>query len=302
MKKIFCYILSVMLILSVLTVTALATESVAVEVTESIAESITESITESIEDSAIESITETITINEEAASEIVSIVEGSSSKAQAILDIAERLGVTYEEAEGVLNAMLAAGDKYLGENELWIGFKRDVQENLQFWVIVIVCALAALSIAGIVVVQLTKTNPTMRRAMIGTQDTVKICNEIQTANSQTLANIEKSFAEVAKNEAIYQKLLQEKEETIIKLEEAIKELEIKAAKEKKNMVLAESYNLQILKLICSRTALPISDRAAIDLWYTRAMESLKDELSPEDIAKIDNIAAVIEKGDGNGDT
>ena len=170
----------------------------------------TESATEIVSDTVTESATAGMTIDEEAASEIVGIIEGSGSKTQAIIDIAERLGVTYEEAEELLNAMLAAGDKYLGENELWIGFKRDIQENLQFWVIVIMCALAVLAIAGMIVVQLVKTNPTMRRSMRGTKEALAICETTQSQNSQTLTNLEKIWIKSVEKEAIYRELIEEK--------------------------------------------------------------------------------------------
>lgn len=301
MKKIFCYILSMMIILSALTLPIWATEAATENITGTSSEIATESATEIVSDTVTESATAGMTIDEEAASEIVGIIEGSGSKTQAIIDIAERLGVTYEEAEELLNAMLAAGDKYLGENELWIGFKRDIQENLQFWVIVIMCALAVLAIAGMIVVQLVKTNPTMRRSMRGTKEALAICETTQSQNSQTLTNLEKIWIKSVEKEAIYRELIEEKEDIILRLEEKIVNLESSAECERKHMVLSEAYVLQILKLIYSRTPLPVSDRAAMDLWNARAMEILKNDLPDEDVAKLDSLAAVIEKGGADGD-
>ncbi|MBE6584696.1 MAG: hypothetical protein E7649_06965 [Ruminococcaceae bacterium] len=296
MKKILYYIMAAILVVCLFTLPAFATGTITESVTESVAESLSESASVTYEE-----LTQDIFIDNEAASEIVGIIEGSDSKTQAILDIAERLGITYEEAEGVLNTFLEVGDKYLGENELWIGFKRDVSENLKFWVIVVACALSVLTIIVMIFIQVAKTNPMMRKSMFGTDKAIGICQTTQKENSQALGEMKVLYAEAIKKETVYQKLIAEKEGDILELEKKIKCMEESAQKEKTNMVLAESYNLQILKLICSRTALPLSDRAAIDLWYTRATESLKSELSPEDIAKIDTIAAVIEKGDGDGD-
>ena len=313
MKKIFCYILSIIVLLSALTLPIWATEAATEDIaeisseiatesaTDSVADADTDRVTELVADIITESATAGITIDEEAASDIVGIIEGSSSKTQAIIDIAEKLGVTYEQAEGILNQMLAIGDKYIGENELWIGFKRDVSENLQFWVIVVACALSVLTIIVMIFIQVAKTNPMMRKSMFGMDKAIGICQTSQNENSQALGEMKALYTEAIKKETVYQKLIAEKEGDILELEKKIKCMDECAQREKTNMVLAESYNLQILKLICSRTALPLSDRAAIDLWYTRAMESLKNELSPEDIAKIDTIAAVIEKGDGDGD-
>ena len=228
MKKIFYYIMAAILVVCLFTLPAFATG------TET--ESVTESATESLSESAsviTEELTQDISIDNEAASEIVGIIEGSDSKTQAILDIAEKLGITYEEAEDVLNTFLEVGDKYLGENELWIGFKRDVSENLKFWVIVVACAMSVLTIIVMIFIQVAKTNPMMRKSMFGTDKAVGICQTSQKENSQALGEMKALYAEAIKKETVYQKLIAEKEDNILKLEETLKRLEEESKKEKR---------------------------------------------------------------------
>lgn len=301
MKKTIYYIVIVMLVLAVLLLPISASESMTESVTEIETESASEIVTELTSEGASEALTEAISIDEDAASEIIGIIEDSGSKTQAILEIAEKLGITYEEAEDVLDTFLEVGDKYLGENKIWIGFKRDVQENLQFWVIVVVCALSVLTIIVMIFIQVAKTNPMMRKSMFGMDKALGYTEKTSNAILQTLGEIKSLHAEATEKEAVYQKIIAEKEDNILKLEEKIKRLEEESKKEKRNMVLTESYIFQILKLICARTNLPISDRAAIDLWKAKGIELLKEELSADDIAKLDSIAAIIEKGDADED-
>lgn len=285
MKRILILIATILIFcMTIIPVAAEESGETAPVVTEEITEIITESTTE-------------IHIDEEVASEVVGIIEQSESKADAILATAEKLGITAEEAEAIINSVLEFGDLYLGESAWWLGFKDDIQKNMNFWVTVIVCIAAVIAIIGVIFVLLAKTNPTMRKAMFGMDDALKIAREQSDANSQTLGKIEKLALDTAAKDEAYNKIIDEKEDRIMQLSKQIKDLQIANKKERRSMVLAESYNLQILRLLCSRTALPLQDKAAIDLWFTKANESLKSELSAEDIKKIDTIATTLEVKD-----
>lgn len=230
--------------------------------------------------------------------EIVDIIEESDSRSDAIISIAAKLGVTVEEAEGILNSIIEAGNEYFGEDSWWIGFKEDIAKNRSFWITVVLCILSGLAILGIIYVFVGKVLPTLNKSNFGIKKMFEITSGMQEANSQTLVKIEEMAALAAEKDEVYNKLLAEKEEHISKLVEKIAEMKSAAEKERRSMVLAETYNLQILKLICSRTQLPLPDKAAIDLWYTKAMESLKGELSAEDIKKLNNVAATLEASNG----
>ena len=144
------------------------------------------------------------------------------------------------------------------------------------------------SLGGIFVL-LGKTNPTMRRAMFGMNEALSISKKQYEENSQTLANMLKTVEESKKKEELYEEEIQKKEDAILALEEKIELLEEHNEKERKNMLIAETYNLRMLKLICDRTAMPITDKSMIDLWYAKGIESIKDELNEEDIKKINSM-------------
>ena len=305
MKKYILYIVAIMLVICMAAFPCAATEMSSEVVVDTTEETVTETVVETSGQVGAETSemgTEMI-LDSEAASEIIDVLENADSKAQAILSIAERLGISAEEAEAIVNSIIEVGDKYLGQSQWWIGFKKDIQDNMSFWVTVIVCIVAVLAIVGGAFILLAKTNPTMNKAMFGMNEFLKNAQESEQANSQTLGEMRQIVVDAAAKEELYEKIIVEKDNALLALSEQIKALESSAEKERKNMLLAESYNLQILKLICSRTSLPLADKAAIDLWYSRAMESLKSEMSAEDIKKIENVAVVLNnasEGEQNG--
>lgn len=277
MKKIILYITVFALMFCMGTVAVCATEA---EITELSTELSTEF------ESGADTETDAI-IDPEAASEIIDIIESTDNRSDVILAIVTKYGCTPEEAEEILNTFIALGDKYLGENATWVGFKKDVQENTKFWVTAITCGVAALALLVGALVLLGKTNPTMRRAMFGMADALKMSEQQVQVNSQTLEKMEKLFAEAMEKEEYFEKTISEKDEQIIALSKHIKTLKTAIKKERSNMLFAEMYNLRMLKLICDRMTMPVADKSTIDHWYAKGIEAIKKELSAEDIEKAD---------------
>lgn len=292
MKKIFAIIIAALVIVAI-TVTVIPAHagdsgSAVVDATEAITEvTVTEGTAPIAE-------TVTLDINSAAANEIVEIIEQSDSRAEAILSIAEKLGITAEQAENILNTVIDVGDEYLGETEWWVGFKRDVQEDIQFWTTAIVLVCAVVAMIGGVFVLLAKVNPNVKKAMWGMQEALQITKSAKDENSQTLGELKEIFLKAAEKEEIFEKLIEQKEEVIKTLTEKIKDLEEKSEAERINMVSAEIYNLRILKLICDRTAMPLTDKATIDLFYAKGLDALKAELSAEDVEKIEKTLSTLD--------
>jgi DNA replicative helicase MCM subunit Mcm2 (Cdc46/Mcm family) len=262
-----------------LTVPVFATESgTATEITEAISET-------------------TIEISDEDAEDIIGIIENSESRGDAILAVAEKIGISAEEAEGIIDTFIALGDKYFGESSTWAKFKNSLQEDKQFWISVFVAGAAVIAIIAFGFILLAKTNPTMRKAMFGMEESVKINKAIAQANSQTLENIEKNFNEMSQKMLEMSGQLLEKKETIIALQEELKVLKQAQEKMSRRMLKAEMYDLQAHKLTLARSNLPMTDKSALDLWFARAEESLKEELGGEDVGQLGEL---IDKGENNG--
>ena len=185
----------------------------------------------------------TLNIDEDIAGEIVDIVEGSESKADAIILIASKLGVTVEEAENIVDTIIEAGDKYLGESAWWISFKDDLVANRNFWTTVVLCILCVIAILIMIFVFAVKVVPTLNKSNFGANKLLDLSAGMKEENSQTLVKIEEMAALAAEKDEVYNKLLAEKEEHIEKLVEKISEMKAAAEKERRSMVLAETYNL-----------------------------------------------------------
>ena len=61
-----------------------------------------------------EAIETEIHIDEEIASEVVDIVVNADNKNEAILNVAEKLGVDVEKAEAIVDTIISTGDAYFG--------------------------------------------------------------------------------------------------------------------------------------------------------------------------------------------
>lgn len=256
----------------------------------------TEPETDFVTETATEIVPEkpSIEIDSEEAKEVIDVLENTSSKAEAILVLAERLGITAEDAEILINAVIDVGDEYFGQDQWWIAFKNNVQNDMQFWTVVVVAVLSVIAMAVGIFVIAVKAIPLMKKANWKVSEDKETNKKIQEENSQTLGDLKNLFEESIKKEELYRKLVEEKEEYISQLETKIQGLQTK-------MVSAEMYNLRMLKLICDRTAMPLTDKATIDLFYAKGVEALKEELSYEDVEKIEKNLATLNAVNVAGD-
>lgn len=245
----------------------------------------------------------------EIAEDILDIVENADTKDQAILKIAEKLGITSAQAEDLIDSVIALGDEYLGDSSFWLSLKTNIQENMQFWVTALVCFIAVVAIIIGAVVLLAKTNPALRKALRAVADALKITKESAATNSHTLGNIDRIIKEVkeqfevflketAEKEDALRSTIEEKDTYIAELVERMVAVEELNEAERKQMLSAFANNLRILKLICDRTPLPVSDKATIDLWCAKATQDLKSGLAAEDIQKIEEMSAMLDNVGG----
>ena len=254
-----------------------------------------------VESEATEALPESDTplINSEAIDEIVSIFEQSDSKPEAIIALAEKLGITTEEAEALINAVIVVGDETFGETDWWVVFKQSVQEDMQFWAVVIVVVIAAITILCGIFVLLAKTNPTMKKTLWKMTQIGKDAETMSANISETLVNLEKQYAAALEKEELFEQLLEKKEETIAELTAKIKDIEEAGETDRLNMINAEMYILRMIKLICDRTAMPITDKATIDLFYTKGIDALSSGLTDEDVDKIEKTISTLDSVGGD---
>lgn len=245
--------------------------------------------------------TETVVVTEEVAlEEIVEELEGGSITVQdAILLLAEKAGMTKAEAEKLIESALIWGDDNLSEQAWWDKIRASVEENTEFWVMCLLAAVAIASIIGGAVTLFVGVQKRIKRIEYGTGRVMADSDGNREAISQTLGTLKEAYEKMcAKVVDIEQEKLK-KDDVIISLQEELKGLKSKLEKTNKRMLQAELYNTQAHKLTLERSNLPMSDKSVLSLWFAKAEDSLKSEMSENDLAVVTKVMETLTEADGN---
>jgi hypothetical protein len=245
----------------------------------------------------MEERTEAIAEPEEASAvdlaEIIEDVEQGNLTVDAAIDkLSEKSGMTKEQAEDIINDVLALGDKYLGEYKWWEDTSVKIDENRRT-LVQIILDIASVSSIVLGAVVLFFEGKKINRIEYGTGKVVGDSAKMNNAISQTIVTLNKQVVEVLDDFKIIKQWLEEKDKKISELEIHNSELE-------SGMLDVEMYILQMLKLIYSRTNLTLTDKSLLDLWQAKAESDLKDKMSPEGIKKHEEMIAMLkESGDSD---
>lgn len=163
MKKIFIFIAIMALCMATIlpagaTETYMGTDE-STEVlmsTESEISGVIETETAAETESAVTEITETETETEDVAG----LISGVGSRLEAIVAIAGAMGITLDEAEQVLDKMIAIGDEHFAGNDLWGSIRADMLEHPETWIIVILVILMFLALITFLIRSLIKQTGT----------------------------------------------------------------------------------------------------------------------------------------------
>lgn len=271
-------------------------ESLAVEMLESEAVS---------EYAAEEDIVESEALSEEIdidIGEVHEIVENSSSFSEAVIEIAERFGISIEDAEGLVADMKALGDKYLGESELWSIIKNDMSLNPEKYVVI---ALIILLFVALIVFMLKWIISNMGQLRTLKMNVASLKKSVDGDDSEDGTLSLRSLI-TAKNGEI--KALEDKdaelEKEVIKLREEAARLTREAAEVKKNTESAlnviQETALQIAQLLCiamENGKTPILSKEARKIWLENTQVKIKAagniEESEKDADKVDKTVQTV---------
>lgn len=275
MKRVFL-IFAMVAVIFCMTLSCLATDTeaatkVALEVTEEIA---LEEIVEELED-------------------------GSITVQDAILMLAEKAGMTKAEAEQLIESALIWGDSNLSERAWWDKIRASVEENTEFWVMCLLAAVAIASIIGGAVTLFIGVQKRIKRIEYGTGRVMADSDGNREAISQTLGTLKDSYEKMCARLVEIEEEKLKKDEVIISLQEELKGLKSKLEKTNKRMLQAELYNTQAHKLTLERSNLPMSDKSILSLWFAKAEDSLKSEMSESDLAVVTKVMETLKEADGN---
>lgn len=209
MKKIFYYIIAVVMIVCLAIVPAVATGTEGENpssVTDVTASPEGEALTETGEavtetGGASPSPTETeITESETESEDIAAIIEGADSKLDAIFAIASAMGITPEEAEAFLDKMVSLGDEHFGESDLWADVKASIAEDPEAWTVAALVVLMLMVLVIFIIRGLIKNTiaQSATKANITDIKTVLGINK-DTGKSETLDGLKADILGLKKN-------------------------------------------------------------------------------------------------------
>lgn len=207
MKKIFYYIIAVVTVMCLAIVPAVATEAETEAITEGeVVETATEAIgavteTEQVSEIDTETDTETEadTESETETTDIVAILGDADSRLDAIVKLAGSMGITLEEAEALLDKMVAIGDEHFGEHDFWLNIRESIENNPDTWTIAILTVLMFLALVIFLIRGLIKNTREQSKNRINIEDIKKteaVNSQRLTEQSAKLTGIENEHAEI----------------------------------------------------------------------------------------------------------
>lgn len=195
MKKIFCIlIIAAMCMAFILPVAATETEGGTVAPEESL------TTTEGADEALTETETsEVVTDGSTEPEDIAAIIGGADSRLEAIVGLAGAMGITLEEAEAILDKMVALGDEHLGESDMWIEIKTSILDHPETWTIVVLVVLMLVALAVFLIrgqIKNTSAQATTKANIIDIKkNEAEISGKVKEANAK-LASIEHEHEEI----------------------------------------------------------------------------------------------------------
>lgn len=292
MKKTFIILIAVLVLIAI-SVTILNV-SATDETYEAVVEGTEESVVEGAE-TVDETVTEAPAVEDSAeesanvdAEILMDAVSGAQSKTEAVLKIAELLGISVSDAEVLVNGFVAFGDEHFEESDMWLTIRDDIVTHPDKWTIIAIVALGFIAllvflIRGLIKNTLTQTNTKLKLADINDHE-IDVIERLKSLKDENAAF--KSSLDTVKDlvEGEYIELKKENEE-LKELLETVRGLiegesaavdSLKANSETSLRVTEESA-LQILQLlnIAMDRKVPITTREARKLWYSDAVAKVK---------------------------
>lgn len=270
------------MVLSLFVLGAGATESNIEAVESSTEENGSESVFDGSE-TAAESLTESVEGSETAAESYIDedildeLISGSESKAQAVIKLAEAMGITVEDAEALIDKFITFGDKHFEGSDLWTTLKADVKEHPDKWIMIALIALAFVAlvvflIRSVIKNTLTQTNTKIKIASI----------ESHASGVEKQVKEQKVELDEIRAEAM---IMRETLDTILQMLTAEREA-VGSLKENSDtsLKLSEESAFQILQLlnIAMDRKVPVVTPEARKLWYDNAVAKLKKTVGEAD--------------------
>ena len=259
MKKIICFLICAAVIFAAVLPIA-ASETATEVVTEATTEAVTEVVTEAD-------------------------IDGSMSLSEMILALAQKFGISVEDAEELVGDVKDVGDKYLEGNGLWDKISEDIQKNPAKWTIYGIVALLILFLIGVLIKRVINDALNGQRQRIAIENIDKSINGDEDVPGNSLRElINKKNDDIdllGKEHTGLEKRVDELKMTADLLAAKVEYLSKIAEKMEKNsdtsLKMTEESALQILQLlnIALDRKVPITSKEARQMWYEHTQNNIK---------------------------
>lgn len=286
MKRILVFTLAAVMVLSLFVVGAGAIESDTAADVGAEAESAAESVFEGSE-AEQESAADTVLVPEastESESEayidgdiLDDIISGSESKTQAVIKLAEAMGITVEDAEALIDKFITFGDEHFEDSDLWSALKQDVNLHPDKWIMIALIALAFVALVVFLIRSVIKNTLTQ------TNTKIKMASIEEHAKGMEKQGEELTVKFTALKEEADE--MRETLDTVLQLlmseAEAVGSLK---SNSDTSLKLSEESAFQILQLlnIAMDRKVPVVTPEARKLWYDNSVAKLKKTVGEAD--------------------
>lgn len=213
-------------------------------------------------------------------SEVSDIIKESKTITDAIIKVANRCGITIEDAQDLVEDVMALGDKYLGETDMWVIIKNDAAANPGKYIVIALCFLMFVALIGFMLRWIV--------ANIGQLRTLKLYlaslkKSVDGDDSEEGKAFSLRGLITAKNDEI--KALEEKdsaiESEVIKLREQAERLTQSAEEvlnnSKSALNITQETAIQIAQLLCiamEKGKMPVLSSEARRIWFENTQANI----------------------------
>lgn len=208
------------------------------------------------------------------------------SFSETVLAIADKLGISVEEAEDLVQSIGEFGDEYFSDTDLWSRVTADMDAHPAKWTIFGLLAALVLFLIGLLIKRVISDATTLSRIKITLKDIRKALfgdedeqsegsiramiaaknGQIDELGGQVAQLGSENAALVAKTEAL--------EQCVLALNEVIRKLE---SNSDTSLKITEESALQILQLLnlALDRKVPVTTKEARALWYSATQNKIK---------------------------
>ncbi len=257
--------------------------------------------TEAADETEVESETATDMSTETETKDIAAIIGNADSRLDAIVGIAGAMGITLEEAEQLLDKMVALGDEHLGENDIWMDIKASILKNPETWTIVVLVVLMLIALAIFLIRGQIKNTSAQAATKANIIDIKKNEAEMRAKMNAATAKLDEighehegiklQMDEIYKMAEDMLKIVEEARETEEKICEMaalmLSAVDLLKANSETSLNVNREQALQTVQLlnIAMGRQLPRVSESTRKVWYDDAVAKIKEKAGISDEAK-----------------